>query len=328
MTKLTCITTTYNDGPILLTSVHSILAQSFGDFEYIIVDDGSVDDTPAVLAGLDDPRIRIIRQANDGLSGARNKALEQARGDYVCFLDADDSRPNWAFAAIAEVIARDTPDLILCRGVLSEIRGDLGPFYDSRLFDQISDLCPTGLASPASPEAATLWPLAQRLEPQSANKVVRRDLLLRTGIGFPNTHFFEDIYFHTQVLAAAQRVSFLPGPAFCYFRRYLRPQITATAGDLRFDSIAVAKLTLESFARRPQFHLPAHRAAVLASCLRIMEWCGNSIAHPYRHGFGQMARAMLRLIDPLYLHLPDTLPAEAGDMTALRRYLEGLTHAA
>jgi len=69
MTKLTCITTTYNDGPVLLTSVQSILAQSFGDFEYIIVDDGSVDDTLAVLAGLDDPRIRIIRQANDGLSG-------------------------------------------------------------------------------------------------------------------------------------------------------------------------------------------------------------------------------------------------------------------
>ncbi|MDT8853525.1 glycosyltransferase family 2 protein [Paracoccaceae bacterium Fryx2] len=325
MTRLTCITTTYNDGPALLTSVRSVLAQGFRDFEYIIVDDGSADDTPALLATLDDPRIRVIRQANDGLSGARNKALEQARGDYVCFLDADDSRPNWAFAAMAAVIDRDAPDLILCRGILSDVRGDLGPFYDSARFAQVAALCPAGLATRDSPGAAAIWPLAQRMEPQSANKAVRRDLLTRTGIGFPDTHFFEDIYFHTSVLAAAERVSFLHTPCFTYFRRYLRPQITSTAGDLRFDIIAVTRLTLEGFARRPQFHDPAYRAAVLASCLKIMEWCGASIGHAHRGAFRQTARAMLRMIDPLYLHLPP--PGTDDDLAPLHRYLEGLTHA-
>ncbi len=324
MPKLTCITTTYNDGPAVMTSVRSVLAQSFTDFEYIIVDDGSRDDTAALLAGLDDPRIRILRQANDGLSGARNKALEQARGDYVCFLDADDSRPAWAFQSIAAVIDRDDPDLILCQGVLSELRDDLMPFYDSGRFQQIAALCPSGSVTRDDPAAATIWPLAQGIEPQSANKVLRRAMLTRSGIAFPNTHFFEDIYFHTNVLAATWRLSFLDFPCFTYFRRYLRPQITATAGDLRFDILAVTKLTLESFARRPAFHEQAYRAAVLASCFRIVEWCGASISHAHRPAFRQTVEGLLRLIDPLYLHLP---PGPEAELAPLRRYLEGLHHA-
>ena len=106
MPKLTCITTTYNDGATLLTAIQSVLAQSFDDFQYIVVDDGSTDDTLSVLTAIADPRLQIIRQANDGLSSARNRGLHHAKGDYVCFLDSDDVRPNWSFAAIADVIDR------------------------------------------------------------------------------------------------------------------------------------------------------------------------------------------------------------------------------
>jgi glycosyltransferase involved in cell wall biosynthesis len=117
MPKLTCITTTYNDGATALTSIRSVLAQSFTDFQYIVVDDGSSDDTLAVLASVQDPRLQVIRQANDGLSSARNRGLRHVKGDYVCFLDSDDVRPNWSFASIAEVIDASAPDIILC-GVL------------------------------------------------------------------------------------------------------------------------------------------------------------------------------------------------------------------
>lgn len=81
MAVFPCVTTVHNEGPALLASVGSVCNQSFGDFEYIIVDDGSGPETRAALEGLDDPRITVIFQSNDGLSGARNKALEQARGD-------------------------------------------------------------------------------------------------------------------------------------------------------------------------------------------------------------------------------------------------------
>ncbi len=328
MPKLTCITTTYNDGATALTAIRSVLAQSFGDFQYLIVDDGSTDDTLAVLAGIDDPRVEIIRQANDGLSSARNAALLHVKGDYVCFLDSDDLRPNWSFAAIVAVIARDAPDLVLCPGVLSEVSGELTRFYDDQMFLQLDTLFPSGSVRRDQPDFARARPLMQRIEPQSANKAVRTAFLHAKRIGFPNGHFFEDIFFHTNLLASAQSVSFVQTPCFTYFRRYLRHQITATAGDRRFDAIAVAKLTLESFARSLEFHDAATRAAVFVSCLKIVAWCEDCVGLPQRATFRQAVRALLALIDPMYLNFPANLPPEVGPLDQVQRYVKELSDAA
>ena len=306
MPRLTCITTTFNDGPALMTSVRSVLNQSYADFQYIIVDDGSNAETRDILDSLKDDRLLVIRQANDGLSGARNKALEQARGDYVCFLDADDSRPSWAFGAIADLIEDQAPDVILTRGALCDVRGEILPFYDTHVFARIETMIGDTPADLSDPTAAMARRLAQLIEPQSANKVVRRGLVGRGRAHFPNTHFFEDIHFHTAILSAAERVSFLHQPAFTYFRRYQRPQITSSSSDTRFDIIAVTRLTLDAFSRTPQFHDPLWRGAVMASCFRILVWCGEVTSHHYRDGFDQAVRALLRLIHPAYLQaLPD-----------------------
>lgn len=69
----------------------SILAQDFGDFELIVVDDGSNDATPEVLASYDDARLRVARlETNQGIPVARNRGLELARGEYIALLDSDD----------------------------------------------------------------------------------------------------------------------------------------------------------------------------------------------------------------------------------------------
>lgn len=325
MPRLTCITTTFNDGPALLTSVRSVLNQSFEDFQYIIVDDGSAAETREILDGLQDDRLLVIRQANDGLSGARNKALEQVRGDYVCFLDADDARPNWAFAAIADLIADQAPDVILTRGALCDLRGEILPFYDTHVFHRIEAMIGAAPADLADPQAVMVRRLAQLIEPQSANKVVRRELVGRGRAHFPNTHFFEDIQFHTAVLSAAERVSFLHQPAFTYFRRYQRPQITGSSSDMRFDIIPVTRLTLDAFSRTAQFRDPLWRGAVLASCFRILIWCGDVISHHYRDGFEQAARALLRLIHPAYLQIPDDLPEGFEPLRAAQAYIRRLS---
>ena len=171
------------------------------------------------------------------------------------------------------------------------------------------------------PDFAPIRYLAQKLEPQSANKVLRTSFLRAHGIGFPNTHFFEDIYFHTSAITAADRIAFLNTPAFAYFRRYLKPQITATAGDQRFDIIAVSKLTLERFSRQPEFNDRRHRAAVLGSCLKIIKWCESSISLQHRGAFRECARIMLQLIDPLYLDLPSKDPVESNAPDILSAYL-------
>jgi len=81
----------YNAEQHLPTSVGSVLAQTFTDWELIAVDDGSGDDTLQWLRAQTDPRIRVHTQANQGVSAARNAGLSLARGQYVAFLDADDT---------------------------------------------------------------------------------------------------------------------------------------------------------------------------------------------------------------------------------------------
>jgi glycosyltransferase involved in cell wall biosynthesis len=72
-------------------SIGSVLAQTFGDWELIAVDDGSSDSTPGWLHAQADPRIRVHSQRNQGVSTARNAGLTKASGVYVAFLDADDT---------------------------------------------------------------------------------------------------------------------------------------------------------------------------------------------------------------------------------------------
>ncbi|MCW5616528.1 MAG: glycosyltransferase family 2 protein [Rhodocyclaceae bacterium] len=80
----------YNKGAHIDRTLSSLLGQGFTDFEAIIVDDGSSDDGPARVAACTDPRITLVRQANQGASAARNAGVAMAQGAYAAFLDADD----------------------------------------------------------------------------------------------------------------------------------------------------------------------------------------------------------------------------------------------
>jgi glycosyltransferase involved in cell wall biosynthesis len=80
----------YNAARTLRAAVESILLQTVGDIEVIVVDDGSGDDTAGVARAIGDPRVRLVSQANGGASAARNAGIRSARGRYVAFLDADD----------------------------------------------------------------------------------------------------------------------------------------------------------------------------------------------------------------------------------------------
>jgi glycosyltransferase involved in cell wall biosynthesis len=86
---VTVIITTFNRSALVVEAIESVLAQTYRDFEIIVVNDGSTDDTRAVLARYGD-RIRCIHQANAGLNAARNAAIDIARGTYFALLDDDD----------------------------------------------------------------------------------------------------------------------------------------------------------------------------------------------------------------------------------------------
>lgn len=80
----------YNKADSVAAAINSVLAQTFADFELIVVDDGSTDDGARAVAAMKDARIRVIAQANGGVSRARNTGIAAAQASYVALLDADD----------------------------------------------------------------------------------------------------------------------------------------------------------------------------------------------------------------------------------------------
>jgi len=114
----------WNARATLRRTVETALAQSYREFELIVVDDGSTDGSIEMLAGLDDKRLRIVAQSNAGPGAARNRGIAEARHDWVAFLDADDL---WLPDHLAELdrIRTAYPDsgLIGTRFITSDRRG-------------------------------------------------------------------------------------------------------------------------------------------------------------------------------------------------------------
>jgi len=78
----------YNGGRFLRAALESVFAQTYREFEVIVVDDGSVDDSGVIAQSF--PEVRYIHQTNQGVAAARNHAIEAARGEFIAFLDQDD----------------------------------------------------------------------------------------------------------------------------------------------------------------------------------------------------------------------------------------------
>ena len=86
----------YNKEQSIVSTLQTVLKQTFQDFEIVIVDDGSTDHSVEEVKKVIDPRIRLIHQSNAGVSAARNRGIDEARGEYIAFLDADDEwKPDY-----------------------------------------------------------------------------------------------------------------------------------------------------------------------------------------------------------------------------------------
>lgn len=103
---------TFNREHLITATINSALAQDFDDFEIIVVDDGSTDDTEAVIEGnfSHDSRVRYLKQVNSERGAARNHGFRSARGRYVLFLDSDDVMHANHLSALSKIVA-DHPEV-------------------------------------------------------------------------------------------------------------------------------------------------------------------------------------------------------------------------
>ncbi len=90
MPKVSVVIPLYQSENFICETIRSVQAQTFTDFEVVVVNDGSSDLGAALADGMQEPRLRIVHQENRGLAGARNSGIRNAKGEYIAFLDADD----------------------------------------------------------------------------------------------------------------------------------------------------------------------------------------------------------------------------------------------
>ena len=131
--RFSVIIPTYNRQELLRQALDSVWAQTFTDYEVIVVDDGSADGTLDYLNSLGD-RVQVLRQANQGPGAARNLGLSIARGDYIAFLDSDDLWFPWSLTIYARVIEQNgAPSFIAGKPKVFLDYADLGSIAEELL---------------------------------------------------------------------------------------------------------------------------------------------------------------------------------------------------
>jgi len=109
--SVTVVIPTYNAAGFIEETLRSVLGQTFGDFEVIVIDDGSTDETCSIASAMG-AKVRVLKQKRAGVCVARNRGLHEARGRYICFLDHDDVWHREKLSRQLEAFDRD-PDLAL-----------------------------------------------------------------------------------------------------------------------------------------------------------------------------------------------------------------------
>ena len=207
MPLIDVIVPVYNVAPYLARCLDSVLAQTEPDWRCILIDDGSTDNSAAIAAGYAarDCRFVLLTQPNCGLSAARNRGLDESRGDYLTFLDSDDMLHPRCLEALRAQLEADNSDVAVC--------------HYAKFTQTLPEADRGGPVEHMSGEQAVAAVLRdRRREMISAwGKLYRRALF--ADVRYPVGKLHEDEFVTYRLYAACRRVSVLPQAYFGYFQR-------------------------------------------------------------------------------------------------------------
>jgi len=231
----------YNVEAYVAECLDSVAAQTYGNYEVVVVDDGSPDGSRAVVErhAAADPRIRIITRPNGGLGAARNTGVRNARGRFLTFLDSDDLLPPQALQRLVDSATRTGSDIVA---------GGM------RRFDEFRSWQPrwVGVVHRVRREQLRIedfLPLIRNL--YTCNKLFRRDFWDEQGLWFREGVAYEDQPLVTQLFCRAKAIDVIPEVVYQYRARDDMSSIsqqTASLKGLR-DRIEAWEVTRETLRR-------------------------------------------------------------------------------
>lgn len=201
---ISIIVPVYKTEAYLEKCVDSILAQTFRDFELLLIDDGSPDNCPALCeeAAARDPRIRVIHQKNAGLSAARNTGVEAARGEWIGFVDSDDSIAPEMYETLLTYARRDGAQIAVCDYLLVTEAGEPLPspyrLEEDKVLDRVG-----ALEQMNRGHFTVAW-----------NRLYRRELF--ETVRFPVGKIHEDEYTAHQFYWQCERITIAAKPLYFY----------------------------------------------------------------------------------------------------------------
>ena len=210
--KVSVIIPVYNVEKYLRACLDSVLSQTLQDVEVVCIDDGSMDESAAILAECEakDPRVRVYRQANAGQGAARNRGIELVRGEFVYFMDADDAlaAPD-ALSRLVETMEANRLDVLFFDARTEVDEGVVASESVVRASDYVRKCDYSGVYSGRELFAAFLKNREFCVSP--CLMMLRRVFVEENRLRFPEVRiFYEDNIFMTRVLLAAKRASHRP----------------------------------------------------------------------------------------------------------------------
>lgn len=211
MATVSIIIPVYNTGKYLYKCVESLLNQTLHDIEIIIVDDGSLEETAAICDELasKDNRIKVFHKQNEGVSIARNYALQQVTGTYIGFVDSDDWVDTAMFQTLVDTLESQNADVVYCDATTIWDDGRTEPdtftHFPQSSSLRTSELKPSELCEMAGSACRALY---------------KSSYIKQNNIRFPEgLKFSEDRIFNLLVLSRASRIYYLKQS---FYFRYMR----------------------------------------------------------------------------------------------------------